>query len=295
MKDLIKNELKTEILHEARSTFAPNSTEIKEGIEILEDKLRQEISHKHAAVIEDIKYERLKDQASAKKHNLLVFGLVEEYSSYADTRAVLSFFADRMDLPRIAVRETLRLGQLQPDQSTPRPLVVSFQNICDKWAVWNRRGSIKKDWNYPIWLQEDLPKNLREDNRVLNRIAKTARQKPDLYREVKIQDFKLTINDKTFGCDGVHLLPDELKPKAVYTPRTDHACVFFTRHSPLSNHHLSTFQVDGQSFVCVEQFLALRRAQLAGDDFLIQSALQQQDLADCKVILNTLRADQPDT
>lgn len=45
----------------------------------------------------------------------------------------------------------------------------------------------------------------------------------------------------------------------------------------------------------MEQFLAFRRAQMAGDETLIKSALLQKDPADHKVILNTLRDDRPQT
>lgn len=300
LKDIIKTELgaelKAEVLEEARSTFAPNTSEIKVGLKMVEQRLLQQVQSNHTAVKEDIQHERLKGQAYAKQQNLLIFGLPEESSSHADTRAVLAFFAQRMNLPHITVYETFRLGQiLNHHQNTPRPLVVRFQNIQDRWAVWNRKGAILKVDNLPIWIHEDLPKKLREENRVFNRIARTARQKPDTYRDVRVKDFQLSINGITYSQDGINMLPEELSPREVYTPRTDHVCVFFTRYSPLSNHHPSNFQIGDQYFVCVEQFLALRRAQLARDESLIQAALQKQDPADHKVILNTLRDDQPHT
>lgn len=138
-----------------------------------------------------------------------------------------------------------------------------------------------------------MPKELREGNRVFSRIAKAAKQRPDIYQDIRIKDFKLSLNGVSYSYEDVERLPRELLPTAVYTPRSARTCVFFTKHSPLSNHHPAAFQLEGQSFVCVEQFLALRRAQLAGDEFLAKSAMEQQDPADHKVILNTLRPDQP--
>lgn len=308
LRDVIKSELRSELLEEMRSSFAPNTEEIKEGLANIQDKILDEVRSTQASAVaeacstqasamadlrSEIKLERLKDQAFNKRYNIIVFGLTENQVPQADRRSVLQFFKERMNLHYLAVEETYRLGQLHESQNAPRPLVVRFKNIEDRRAVWNRRAFIKKDWDQPIWLQEDLPKKLREDNRVLNRIAKMARKYPTSFQNVRIMDFKIHINGGVYSFDDAHLLPDILQPKAVYTPRSTHTCVFFTKHSPLSNHHPSPFQLGDQSFVCVEQFLALRRAQLAGDELLAKGALETQDPAEHKAILNTLRADQP--
>lgn len=285
--------LRAEILEEVRSSFAPGTEEIKESLATIKDNLLREVHSTQASAIADIKFERLKDQALAKRQNLIVLGLAEEFSSEADRRSLLSFFRERMDLYNIVIKGTYRLGLLQADRITPRPLVVRFKYIEDRWAVWNRKGSIKKDQDHPIWLQEDLPKKLREDNRVFNRIVKTARQYPNMFQNVRIKDFQLSINGKVYTPDDVHSLPPELKPERVYTPRSALTCVFFTKHSPLSNHYPSSFQVECQWFACVEQYLAVCRAQLAGDELSARNAMESQDPADHKVILNSLRSNQP--
>lgn len=120
-----------------------------------------------------------------------------------------------------------------------------------------------------------------------------ARKNPDVYTDVRIKDFQLTLNRVVYTSDYLQLLPEDLKPKVVYTPRSSTTCIFFTKHSPLSNHHPSKFYLEDQWFVCVEQFLALCRAQLAGNDILAKEALEKSDPADHKVILNALRADKP--
>lgn len=294
VKNMVQAELRVELLEEMRSTFAPNTDEIKEGIATLKEEIQEEVRANQAAAEAERQLERLKDQAAAKRNNLIVFSLAEQHSLEADTRALLFFFKDRMDLPNLSVKEVYRLGNFQMNQSLPRPLVVKFAFIQERWQVWNRKGSITKIAHNPIWIQEDLPKKLREDTRIFNRIAKAARQKPHIYQEVRIKDFKLIIDGTQYGPDDLHSLPEELQPKSVYTPRSAHSCVFFTRYSPLSNHHPSNFKIDDQSFICVEQFLALRRAQLAGDDFHAKEAMEKQDPADHKVILNSLRSNQPD-
>lgn len=205
----------------------------------------------------------MKDKAIANRQNLIILGLKEEYSPQADTKALVSFFKEKMNLPGIELYEAVRLGRWS-DRGSARPLAVKFKNIQDRWAVWNRKGSIKNNRDQPVWIQEDLPKKLREDNRVFNRIAKTAKLRPDIYQDIRVKDFNLILNGTIYTHEMITSLPEDLHPKVVYTPRSTRSCVFFTRHSPLSNHHPATFQLEGQTFVCVEQFLALRRAQLAG-------------------------------
>lgn len=257
VKTELKAEIRAEIMEEVRSYMAPNSEEIQEGLASIKEDLIKEVRSTQATVMADINYERLKDKASAKKHNLIVLGLAEERWPREDKLSVQYFFKNRMGLHNLMIAETYRLGQQQADQRTPRPLVVRFLNIEDRWAVWNRKGSIQKDFHHPIWIQEDLPKKFREDNRVLNRIAKVARESPSTFQNIRIKDFKLSINGTEYAPDDTHLLPEQLKPERVYTPRSSNSCVFYTRHSPLSNHHPSPFQLDNQWFACVEQFPGL--------------------------------------
>lgn len=288
IKEEIKAEIKEETIKEVRSYVAPSTNKIKAGLQVIENKILKEVQSTKTT-----EYERMKDKAIKNRQNLIVLGLREEHSPQADTWALLSFFKERMDLPNIELYETSRMGRW-PDRGSPRPLAVKLKNIQDRWAVWNRKGSIRKVKGYTVWIQEDLPKKLREDNRVFSRIAKTAKLRPDIYQDVRVQDFNLILNGTTYTHETINSLPPDLKPETVYTPRSAHTCVFFTKHSPLSNHHPSSFQLEGHTFVCVEQFLAFNRAQLSGDEVLAKAAMDQQEPAEHKVILNTLRPNQPE-
>lgn len=284
LKNIIKQELQPEIMEEVRSMYAPNTNEKKEGLDTIKDKILTEVQVNQQSAVAEIKYDRLKAQAFNKRYNLVVFGLSEESSPQADSQSLVSFFRHRMDFHNLSIEETYRLGKPQSYNREPRPLVVRFKHIDERWAVWNNKGSIKKDWDNPIWLQEDLPKRLRDDNRVLQRIAKTARQNPHTFQNVSIKDYQISIDGSAYGSEDFHRLPVQLQPKEVYIPRSKQTCVFFTKHSPLSNHHPSPIHLDNQSFVCVEQYLALCRANLAKDDILAKEVMESQDPADHKVI-----------
>lgn len=266
----------------------------------LKDSLKQElheelVTNQKNPQTEDAQpsqYDRMRDQARRNRHNIILFGMADNESPDADLQDAQTFFSERMNLPRVEVENTYRLGQYGNNNSDkPRPLVVTFSNIKDRWAVWNRRGKIKFVKGVPIWLHEDLPKQLRNDNRVLQRIAKVARMNPELYGEVKVKDYTLNLNGQKYNMDNLHLLPKELSPHAVYSPRSESALVFFTRNSPFSNHFPSDFDLEGLSFSCVEQFLAVQRAFLSRDKPLARRAMEQKDPAEHKLILNKLRND----
>lgn len=264
----IKEAIKDELRHEIREEV------------VQEVRLTQEQSNR------ETRYDKLKDQAFNKRHNLIIFGLPENPSLEADKQAVLTFFSERMDFANVNMQVVRHLGT---PGNRPRPLVVRFPNIEDRWAVWNKKGKIKYVKDQPIWLQEDLPKRLREDRRVLQRVAKTAKAHPTKYSNVKIKDYKVYINGEKYGREDLHRLPEELSPERIYTPSSDKAMVFFTKHSPFSNHFHSPFTLDGLRFVCIEQYLAVQKAYLAKDKDLAKEAMESTDPADHKVVLNKLR------
>lgn len=229
----------------------------------------------------------MKDHAYNKRHHIVAFGLPEQESPEADFREVVKFFKKRMGLYRLNIDVVYRLGLLENSSpARPRPLIVTFSRIKDKWAIWNRRGNIRYVQDTPVWLQQDLPRKLRSDYRVLQRIAKVARQNPESYGDVRVRDFKVCLDGQRYSMDKLNLLPQELSLQSVYSPRSDEALVFFTRNSPFSNHFSSNFDFDGLSFSCVEQYLAVHRAYMSKDQKLARRAMTEH-----KAVLNLLRND----
>lgn len=275
--------LEQEIKTAASKKFQEVQVSLKEE---MKEEVVQEVRSAQEASNKEIKYDRLKDQAFNKRHNLVVFGLAENPSAEADRKAALTFFSERMNFPKLNVAEVYRLGT---QGSRPRPMVVRFPNIVDRWAVWNKKGNIKYVKDQPVWLQEDLPKRLREDRRILQRVAKMAKSQPEKYADVKVRDYKVHINDQKYGREDLHLLPEDLSLERIYTPSSDKTTVFFTKHSPFSNHFHSPFKLEGIRFVCIEQYLAVQKAHLADDKDLARQAMESKDPADHKVVLNKLR------
>lgn len=253
------NSLKGEIKEAAEGKFQ----EVQDSIKCeLKKEIVKEVRTIKASTDNEIKYDKLKNRAYNKRHNLIIFGLAENDSLEADRQAAVTFFSERMNLSHLSLEALYRLGSVG---NRPRPLVIKFPNIVDRWAIWNRKNKIKYVEGQPIWIQQDLPKPLREDLRILQRVAKVARAIPERFSDIKIKDYKIFINGTWYGRDDLHHLPLELSPETIYSPRSEEALAFFTKQSPFSNHFHSPFFVDGIQFGCIEQYLAVQKARLAND------------------------------
>lgn len=296
----IREDLRKELLEEAKlAAKAPGLSpedlanvqeELSVQMKAQNEEFLNKIQAQHTDPASDPQYNRLIGQAFSNRHNILIFGLPDSNSPEKDLREVHTFLKDRMGLSGLKIAATFRLGAFRQDANRPRPLVIKFGDIKDRWRVWNNKRKIKFDKDHPIRIQEDLPQQLREDIRVMQRIAKVAMGYPDRYKDVKVKDFKLSINGYKYGIEEIHKLPAELQPEAVYTPRSNDSVVFFTKHSPLSNHHQAPFTLKGKVFSCVEQYLAFSKAILAQDTTQTERAMELSDPADHKVILNNLRS-----
>lgn len=128
-----------------------------------DNKLRNEFRSHNNSSSDDTVYNKLKDQAFAKRLNILIFGMADRNSEEEDLKDVHAFFTDKMGLSGLSINVTYRLGTFLQDMPHPRPLVVKFANIQDRWRVWNNKGKIPYDRESPIRIQEDVPRKLRED------------------------------------------------------------------------------------------------------------------------------------
>lgn len=264
LKAAIKKEVRVEVIHEFRINQKAANTEVR--------------------------YDILKGEALAKRHNLIVRELTETSSEDQDIQGAKDFFKDRMGLPDMRIDEAYRLGTLFEGSTYSRPLAIRFPQVKDRWKVWNKRASIKNDSKNPIWIQQDLSKQLCEDLRILHRVTRMARLQPSKYDRVKVKDFKVHINGRMYGAYNLRQLPPDLQPEVAYTPRSESSVVFFTKQSPLSNHHHSQFTLDDITYSSVEHYLAYHKALIMGNNELADSAFQSDNPADHKVILNKLKA-----
>lgn len=243
---------------------------------------------------EDIKKEAkcqsLKSQAYNNRHNLVIMGLKAQ-DQKSDLNLALELFRT-LGAGDVDVAAAYRLGrQREEDRDYIRPLVIKFNNIEHRNMVWKKLLDItSEDGSHKIRIQADLPKPLREGIQVIHRVVKAATKIPE-FESAKINNYQLEINDKTYQVSDLENLPKQLRPSTLSTPHSDTAMVFFTKLSFMSNHHLSNFKIDGESFHSVEQYLAVCRAQLAEKPNFIDRARKSRDPIQAKHILHALRED----
>lgn len=170
-------------------------------------------------------------------------GIKENDEESAFTQAS-NFFKSALKLTKISVDVAYRIGQ-PPPQGSPyaRPIVVRFSHIADRNSVWKKRNNIPQDdQGKPIRIQADLPKQLREDLQILYRVQKAATKIPQ-YQTAEVKSYKLFLNGEEYFAWELEHLPIPLRPSSLATRKTDSVLAFYSKYSPLSNHHYSPFEV----------------------------------------------------
>lgn len=134
-----------------------------------------------------------------------------------------------------------------------------------------------------------MPDRLREDQSVLLRVLYHAKKSPDKFDSPKVLDFKFHLEGRAYRADELEDLPYDIRPSTLATPRIKGTIIFFTKFSPLSNHHFSRFWVGSIAFDSVEHYLAFSRAEIEKREDLMTKAIQASTAVACKRLLNTMK------
>lgn len=242
----------------------------------------------------DSDFELLKVKADMLKQNLIVEGIREPQvdsprSAYYQAR---SFVKDTLGISYAEIDRAYRLGKRRGEHAQPRPLLIRFTRLGDRMDAWEARYKLNSSDN--LFIKEDLPIPLRPVQAALLKVAQAARKKSRKYPNVMIRDFKLHINDKSYGVDELEKLPDDLCPSSISTPGNASVVIFFGRDSRFSNHHTSKFIFQDTIYSSIEQYLADKRATLAGNQVLRDRALASDEPREAKKVLNALHGDPSD-
>lgn len=290
------NEQKINALHRKQDSLTAEIDEkMEQKFRQLESALIQDNAEHQAAIkkeadestrkaAQEVKDVILQEQCDRRRLNLLLIGLQEEEGENLGN-VVSSFFTKRMSLPDIDVTTAYRLGK--PGGNNSRPTLVRFAHMAHRQRVWFSKSKIKtsKD-ETKVWIHEDLPKAVKHVQRTYFKILKKAKSLEGQFVGAHIKGQSLVVDGKTYGENDLETLPEVLRPSSLATLQSEGAVAFFGRSSPLSNHHPSPFNIDGNNFSCMEQFLAWRRATVADDQLLIAKALSKADPLVYKGILN---------
>lgn len=106
-----------------------------------------------------------------------------------------------------------------------------------------RKGDDGKEQPSLYRLVLDKPKATKEGEAMAFRVVKEA-QRSSRFRNARFQSGKIWLDGTAYDPEEMDLLPTELTPAYISSPRSISAIVFFSRHSYLSNHYLANFTLE---------------------------------------------------
>ena len=72
-------------------------------------------------------------------------------------------------------------------------------------------------------------------------------------------------------------MPSELQPKNVSTPQKNGITAFFSKNSPLSNHHMANQRVEGTDYSSNEQYYMQQKALCFADPTTARNVMKERD------------------
>lgn len=243
----------------------------------------------------ELDFFKAKVEALVRKNNLIIEGIREaqvekEYSAFNQARY---FVKNTLGLRYAEIGMAYRLGKPRNGNSQPRPMFIHFPNLGDRMDVWNARPRYNTR-DFPYTIREDLPQQLRPIQAALQRVAQVARRHPQKFSNIFIRDFRIYVNDSSYGIDELENLPKDLRPSVSSTPGNQQVVVFFGKESKFSNHHHSKFTIQETTYSSIEQYLADKRATLAERQDLRDRAMASDNPVEAKRVLNALHGDKSD-
>lgn len=233
----------------------------------------------------------VKEQAASRRQNLLFSG-VEEKGDASEIASVRDICKIGLGINNVSILSAYRVGTRGAQSRLPRPIMVHFKSVPDRTRVWQAKKRLQRSTFTRVWIQEDMPRMLKDDLRILIRVAKRAESlNREEYRSLMIKDFRIHLNGEVYPPSNLESLPFELRPSTLCIRRGEELLIFFGRYTPLSNHFCSPFTLSGSHYLHVEQYLAVERAKLSGKEDLIDKAKSHSNPADSKSVLNYLRDD----
>ena len=144
----------------------------------------------------------------------------------------------------------------------------------DRNRIWEARAALNKT---KLFLSEDYPEDYKRQRNLLKPVLSAARAKG---AKATLVGNKIRVEDKIYSANQIADLPPEINPERGCTTENKETLCFFGRYSPLSNFYKCSFNLNGRSYNCMEQFLQTRKAEILGDDATAQKILRQEDPVD---------------
>ena len=179
-----------------------------------------------------------------------------------------------------------RIGPFLKGQS--RPVMCQFLRFRDALLLLQNRKQLPSK----VYVSEDFPPEIEERRKKLRPIFNRAKLMDQYKGKCRLVVDKLVIKGKAFTVGPINNLvdlPKELCPRKSAERENDEILAFFTQGSPFSNFHPSPFEKDGVKYVCNEQYIQAKKAEIFDDDIAHASIMKTTNPYEMKKIGKRIR------
>ena len=181
-----------------------------------------------------------------------------------------------IDTDTLNISRAHRLGPFNAKQSSPRAIIIKFNDFNDREKVWEKRSALKGSG---LWIREDYPAAIEAKRQILWPYLRAARLGDPELPQKRITAF-LRLDQLVSRC----ILPTTLTFCLTLSniELTIHLIslilmIFFTQESPLSNLYPCHLNIDDWDYSSVEQYLSYKKALLFGSNELAEQLLIIRD------------------
>lgn len=230
-----------------------------------------------------------KSEGYSRRFNLVIEGIEEpkEETDVQLRQKVASFIKKILALSDIQFDIAHRLG---PEGRAGRKVIVKFGFLLDKDKVWDARSVLQTDENKKYKLFRDKPRGVKDREALAFKIVRAA-QRTNRYKRVRFHRGKVWLDDQAYEYEDYEELPYDLRPQAIASPRSEEVVVFYSHHSPFSNHYWAPFRANDTYYATVEQFLARERALFANNPGMAMKVLDTDDPVDHSRMMYQMKED----
>lgn len=214
----------------------------------------------------------------SRRNNIVIKGIAENLNEQKSDCENLarSFFKDHLKLDATKV-DTMnivrchRLGPIPTDKNNrklknfKRPIIVRFSNFHDKRSVWSARKNIA---DKKVHICENFCANTEYRRKKLYPIFSKAKKMANYQSKVSLSVDSLIINSKSYTCDNLVDLPDDLAPRQFAEKNNNEMIVFggiFSNFTPFSNWYECNVPYKGHIFRSTEQAYQFAKSEFCGD------------------------------
>ena len=217
-----------------------------------------------------------------RRDNLVIEGLPDkrgETPRQCESEA-RKFFKNTLEVPnadKIVIGRCHRMGAFKEDKC--RSTVIKFDHY-KRESVWSKGKGLPNESSQKV--KENFSKASEKARTKMYPIMKAARSK-GYYS--KLESNKLIIRDHDKGInlsctlDNLDQLPEDLNPEKLFTPVKNNITCYYTLFSPHSSLYECSFEEDGYTYNCLEQYFIRKNALSVGDHVLANKVMGIKDPA----------------